>query len=43
MAEQLKITSIAIPAMSTGLYGFPKDLCAKIFKEGISEYPQTSR
>ena len=30
VAEQLEIKSIAFPAISTGIYGFPKELAAKI-------------
>ena len=29
-AEELKISSIAFPAISTGIYGFPVDRCARI-------------
>lgn len=29
-AEELKISSIAFPAISTGIFGFPVDRCAKI-------------
>lgn len=30
--------SISIPAISSGVYRFPKDICAKIFNETIKEY-----
>jgi O-acetyl-ADP-ribose deacetylase (regulator of RNase III) len=30
VADQLGIKSIAFPAISTGVYGFPKELAAKI-------------
>lgn len=39
-AEELNLTSIALPAISTGIYGFPKDLAARIFFETIAEYYQ---
>ncbi len=29
-AEELKLTSIALPAISSGIFGFPKDRCAAI-------------
>ena len=30
LASQLKFRSISIPAISSGIFGFPKDKCAKI-------------
>ena len=38
MAEELKCKSVAIPAISSGIYGFPKPLCAKTFFAAIEEY-----
>jgi O-acetyl-ADP-ribose deacetylase len=35
-AKDLK--SIAFPAISTGIFGFPKDRCARIMLEATSEY-----
>mmetsp|Transcript_38599 Transcript_38599/g.62535 ORF Transcript_38599/g.62535 Transcript_38599/m.62535 type:complete len:342 (-) Transcript_38599:358-1383(-) len=29
-AEELQLTSISLPAISSGIFGFPKDLCAEI-------------
>lgn len=37
-ADQLKLASIAFPAISTGIFGFPKDLAAAIFMESIPGY-----
>lgn len=30
MALSLKLTSISIPAISSGIFGFPKDRCAEL-------------
>jgi putative ATPase len=40
MANKLKCKSIAIPAISSGIYGFPKPLCAKTFFEAIEDFAQ---
>ncbi len=37
-AEELKCKSLAIPAISTGIYGFPKDQAAKIFVKSMKDY-----
>ncbi len=37
-AEQLGLTSIAFPAISTGIFGFPKERAARIFYRTIDEY-----
>lgn len=37
-AEDLKVKSIAFPAISTGIYGFPKDRAAGIFMRSIRKY-----
>ncbi|XP_072025000.1 protein mono-ADP-ribosyltransferase PARP14-like [Amphiura filiformis] len=37
-ANKLKLTSIAIPAISSGVYGFPLDLCAKTIVQAGVEY-----
>ena len=38
LAEELKITSIAFPAISTGIFGFPCQKAAQIFHEEIFRY-----
>jgi O-acetyl-ADP-ribose deacetylase (regulator of RNase III) len=38
LADQLKLASIAIPAISTGIYGFPKDRAAGVILLTIHEY-----
>lgn len=46
LAEQHKLASISLPAISSGIYGFPKELCAKTFLDTIEnwldEHPQRS-
>jgi O-acetyl-ADP-ribose deacetylase (regulator of RNase III) len=39
-AEELNLTSIALPAISTGIFGFPKGLAARIFFDTIAGYYQ---
>ena len=38
LAEQLGLSSIALPAISTGIFGFPKELAAQIFMRVIREH-----
>jgi putative ATPase len=38
----LKQDSLSIPAISSGIFGFPKDLCAKLMIESALEYFKTS-
>jgi Predicted phosphatase homologous to the C-terminal domain of histone macroH2A1 len=38
VAEQNKLTSIAFPAISTGIFGFPLDRCAQIMLSTTIEY-----
>lgn len=45
-AEDLKVTSIAFPAISSGIFKFPKDRCAEIFFDAMISYinyPRTPR
>ena len=39
-ADELQLTSIAFPAISSGIFGFPKDLCAQIFITTVLTYFQ---
>lgn len=38
MADELKLSSIAMPAISTGIFGFPKERAAGILFKTIEEY-----
>ena len=38
LAEKHKLRSIAFPAISTGIFGFPKERCAKIMLRATVEY-----
>jgi O-acetyl-ADP-ribose deacetylase len=38
VADELKCASISMPALSTGIFGFPKDRAAKIIFNSIEEY-----
>lgn len=38
LAERLKLTSIAFPAISTGIFGFPKERAAGIIYRSIGDY-----
>lgn len=37
-ADELGIASIAFPAISSGIYGFPKDRCARVMMKAIEGY-----
>ena len=41
MTEKLKCKSVSVPAISSGIYGFPKDLCAHTFFEAITHFSQS--
>ena len=38
VADELKCASVALPAISTGIYGFPKDRAAEIIFSAIENY-----
>jgi O-acetyl-ADP-ribose deacetylase (regulator of RNase III) len=38
LAEKNNLTSLSIPAISSGIYGFPKEECASIILKTIREY-----
>ena len=37
-AGDLGCTSLSLPAISSGIFGFPKDRCAKIFVDAVESY-----
>lgn len=37
-AEELQVTSIAFPAISSGIFGFPKERCATIMLDAVLGY-----
>lgn len=40
VADELKLTSIALPALSTGIFGFPRERAAQVMLKSIQEYYQ---
>ncbi len=38
LAEQLGLNSIVFPAISTGIFGYPKDKCAQVMLRTVKEY-----
>jgi O-acetyl-ADP-ribose deacetylase len=38
LADRLELASIAFPAISTGIFGFPKERAARIFLETLQDY-----
>jgi O-acetyl-ADP-ribose deacetylase (regulator of RNase III) len=38
VADELKLTSISFPAISTGIFGFPKELAAQVILSAIENY-----
>jgi O-acetyl-ADP-ribose deacetylase (regulator of RNase III) len=38
LADQLKLASIALPAISTGIYGFPRPRAARLILHAILSY-----
>jgi O-acetyl-ADP-ribose deacetylase (regulator of RNase III) len=42
LAEKLNLKSLAMPAISTGIYGFPKTLAARVIINTIQDYVLTN-
>jgi O-acetyl-ADP-ribose deacetylase (regulator of RNase III) len=38
IASQYKLQSISLPAISSGIFGFPKDRCARVILQTVSDY-----
>jgi O-acetyl-ADP-ribose deacetylase (regulator of RNase III) len=43
VADELKLESIAMPAISTGIFGFPKDRAARVMLNTLQEYFQKEK
>ncbi|MFO7946907.1 MAG: macro domain-containing protein, partial [Armatimonadota bacterium] len=41
-ADRLDVTSVAMPAISSGIFGFPKDRCAQILLETARDWLQSN-
>ncbi|HEX7972270.1 MAG TPA: macro domain-containing protein [Thiobacillus sp.] len=41
LADQLKVGSLSMPAISTGIFGFPKDKAARVILRAVSDYFNT--
>jgi len=39
MAEENNLATIAVPSISTGVFGFPKPLAARIVKDVVKKFP----
>mgnify|MGYP002620327761 CR=1 FL=1 len=37
-ADELKLTKLAVPSLSSGAFGFPRDICARILVSKCMEY-----
>ena len=42
-ANELGCTSISMPAISSGFFGYPKELCANIIFKGLKEFVEVSK
>jgi len=42
-AEELKLTSISLPAISSGIFGFPKEKCATVMFEMVRAYAKENQ
>jgi O-acetyl-ADP-ribose deacetylase (regulator of RNase III) len=38
VADRLELSSISLPAISTGIFGFPKDRAARVISEAVERY-----
>ena len=37
-ADEIKCESVSIPAISSGIFGFSKPLCSKVFFQALKQY-----
>ncbi len=37
-ADRLKLKSLAMPAISTGVYGYPMEICARVMRKQLEEF-----
>ena len=42
LAAELKLSSIALPAISSGIFGMPKNLCAQVMFKAIEEFSSST-
>lgn len=42
-AEELKIDSLALPAISTGIFGYPVDRCARVMLTAVRDFEPRAR
>lgn len=42
-ADELECTSLSMPAISSGMFGFPLELCAKIMTSCADEFSQSAK
>ena len=42
-ANELGCASVSIPAISSGIFGFPKPLCAKVFFYTLTEFVKVAK
>jgi len=40
LASELDLVSISLPAISSGIFGFPKELCAQVILKAVGEFFQ---
>ena len=42
-ADELECKSVSIPAISSGYFGFPKPLCARVFFEALKNFAANAK
>lgn len=41
LAAEYELRSLSLPAVSSGIFGFPKDLCARIIIQAVADFLET--